>query len=122
LANQWIAEAARILARIRRQHADAARFAVDPNLPKFPTVYKMRSARCGLSYVQGRGAPGGHGHRPVVGESPADEFNTVRQNWDKYDFFFIHIKKTDSSGEDGNFDAKAHVIETVTRRCPLCWT
>jgi len=33
--------------------------------------------------------------------------------WDEYDFFFIHIKKTDSMGEDGNFEGKAEVIESV---------
>ena len=30
-----------------------------------------------------------------------------------YDFFFIHIKKTDSYGEDGKFPERVHVIETV---------
>jgi 2,3-bisphosphoglycerate-independent phosphoglycerate mutase len=33
--------------------------------------------------------------------------------WDKYDFFFVHIKPTDSRGEDGDYEAKAAVIETV---------
>jgi 2,3-bisphosphoglycerate-independent phosphoglycerate mutase len=94
-------------------------FAVDPNLPKFPTVYKMRSAAVAV-YPMYKGVARlvGMDIIPVVGESPADEFNTVRQNWDKYDFFFIHIKKTDSSGEDGNFDAKVHVIETVDEALP----
>ena len=33
-------------------------------------------------------------------------------------FFFIHIKKTDSYGEDGNFDAKVHEIEVVDALMP----
>ena len=53
-----------------------------------------------------------------IGEAPADEFETVRRNWDKYDFFFIHIKKSDSAGEDGNFDAKVHIIEMVDEALP----
>jgi 2,3-bisphosphoglycerate-independent phosphoglycerate mutase len=42
----------------------------------------------------------------------------VRQYWDAYDFFFVHIKKTDSTGEDGNFEAKAHIIEAVDAALP----
>jgi len=47
------------------------------------------------------------------GESPEDEFNALKGVWGDYDFFFVHIKKTDSKGEDGDFDGKAQVIETV---------
>jgi 2,3-bisphosphoglycerate-independent phosphoglycerate mutase len=39
--------------------------------------------------------------------------------WDDYDFLFIHIKKTDSMGEDGNFDGKVKVIESVDQALPL---
>ena len=55
---------------------------------------------------------------PTTGETPAEQFATVREHWDAYDFFFVHIKKTDSYGEDGNFDAKVHVIETVDEALP----
>jgi 2,3-bisphosphoglycerate-independent phosphoglycerate mutase len=42
-----------------------------------------------------------------------DEVETLRSHWDRYDYFFLHIKKTDSTGEDGDFDGKAAVIEHV---------
>jgi 2,3-bisphosphoglycerate-independent phosphoglycerate mutase len=36
-----------------------------------------------------------------------------------YDFYFLHVKKTDSSGEDGDFDKKVKVIEEVDRLMPV---
>ncbi|MHC1784152.1 MAG: hypothetical protein AB9891_15605 [Anaerolineaceae bacterium] len=46
-------------------------------------------------------------------------FAPWRKIWNDYDFFFIHIKKTDSNGEDGNFDGKVHVIESVDEALPI---
>jgi 2,3-bisphosphoglycerate-independent phosphoglycerate mutase len=40
-------------------------------------------------------------------------YQQLADNYDAYDFFFIHFKKTDSYGEDGNFAAKVKVIEEV---------
>ena len=40
-------------------------------------------------------------------------FVQLQENYNQYDFFFIHFKKTDSYGEDGNFEQKVKVIETV---------
>ncbi len=40
-------------------------------------------------------------------------FQQLADHYDDYDFFFVHFKKTDSYGEDGNFDAKVGVIEEV---------
>jgi 2,3-bisphosphoglycerate-independent phosphoglycerate mutase len=50
---------------------------------------------------------------PVAGESLEDEVATLRAHWAQYDYFFFHVKKTDSAGEDGDFDRKASVIEHV---------
>lgn len=47
------------------------------------------------------------------------EFEAVRDNWDKYDFFFVHVKYTDSRGEDGDFDAKVKIIEEVDSLLPI---
>lgn len=40
-------------------------------------------------------------------------FTQLQENYAAYDFFFVHFKKTDSYGEDGNFEAKVKVIEEV---------
>ena len=47
------------------------------------------------------------------------EVDSLRDNYTKYDFFFIHVKPTDSRGEDGNFEAKVKVIEEVDTLIPL---
>jgi len=53
------------------------------------------------------------------GETPEDEFNALKKVWADYNFFFIHIKKTDSKGEDGDFWGKAKVIESVDAALPM---
>ena len=58
----------------------------------------------------------------VIGPQPDSlkgEIVALRENYGKYDFFFVHVKATDSRGEDGNFDAKVKVIEEVDFLVPL---
>jgi 2,3-bisphosphoglycerate-independent phosphoglycerate mutase len=40
-------------------------------------------------------------------------FEQLKAHWDSHTFFFVHFKKTDSTGEDGNFTKKVHVIEEI---------
>ena len=65
------------------------------------------------------------------GDTPEDEFRAVAKVWKDFDFFFIHIKATDSRGEDGDFAAKVKVIEKVDAALPdaaghasrtCCWS
>ncbi len=120
LVNQWIAQAREILKNESPANALTLRgFAIDPALPKFPDVYKLRSA-CVAVYPMYKGVSKLVGMDIVQfeGGKPEDEFKAVADNWDKYDFFFIHIKYTDSRGEDGDFEAKAKVIEGVDAALP----
>ena len=48
-----------------------------------------------------------------AGSTLGDQMETLRQLWDHYDFFFLHYKYTDSTGEDGNFAAKVEMIERL---------
>ena len=47
------------------------------------------------------------------------EVDALQENYAKYEFFFVHVKPTDSTGEDGNFEAKVKVIEEVDTLIPL---
>jgi 2,3-bisphosphoglycerate-independent phosphoglycerate mutase len=49
----------------------------------------------------------------------SNEFQTVADNWNRYDFFFVHVKYTDSRGEDGDFEGKKSVIEEADRALPI---
>lgn len=92
-------------------------FGQDPNLPKFDDLYRLKAA-CVAVYPMYKGVSRlvGMDVLPTGAHfTPNDEFKLVADNWDNYDFFFVHIKPTDSRGEDGNFLAKAKVIEEVDR-------
>ena len=52
------------------------------------------------------------------GEGAAEAIAIAKQQWANYDFFFLHVKGTDMAGEDGNFEAKAAVIEAADAALP----
>jgi 2,3-bisphosphoglycerate-independent phosphoglycerate mutase len=95
-------------------------FAQDPNLPKFDELYKLRAA-CVAVYPMYKGVSKLVGMDVLetgVDFTPEEEFQVMADHWDKYDFFFVHIKPTDSRGEDGDFEGKAAVIEQVDKALP----
>jgi 2,3-bisphosphoglycerate-independent phosphoglycerate mutase len=114
---QWVASAQELLAGETKANGVTLRgFSTDPRLPKFPEIYGLRSG-CIAVYPMYRGVARLVGMDTIEfeGDTPEREFETAAKHWDDYDFFFIHIKKTDSRGEDGDFGKKAEVIESVDR-------
>lgn len=53
-----------------------------------------------------------------AGASLGDQVQTLKKLWNQYDFFFLHYKYTDSTGEDGNFPAKVEVIQRFDEVIP----
>ncbi len=51
-------------------------------------------------------------------DSISAEFDALRDRFDAHTFFFLHVKPTDSRGEDGDFEAKVRVIEEVDSLLP----
>jgi 2,3-bisphosphoglycerate-independent phosphoglycerate mutase len=121
LFNLWISEARKILADEPKANCLTLRgFSTDPGLPQFSDSYGLKPA-CIAAYPMYRGVSKLVGMDIIdfSGDLPEDEFVAVSRVWEDYDFFFIHIKKTDSKGEDGDFDGKAKVIERVDNALPI---
>lgn len=83
------------------------RYGLKPAAVAAYPLYRGVAGLCGMALIE-------------TGFSVTEEFETVRSNYTgDYDFFFIHVKKTDSYGEDGNIEGKAKVIEEVDENLPL---
>jgi 2,3-bisphosphoglycerate-independent phosphoglycerate mutase len=54
----------------------------------------------------------------ATGTTLEDEFRTLEENYQKYDFFFLHVKPTDAAGEDGDFNRKVRVLEEIDAALP----
>jgi len=120
LFNQWITKARQVLTDEPQANGLTLRgFATDPQLQPYQDAYGLKSA-CIAVYPMYRGVSKLVGMEVIQfdGEYPEDEFAATKKVWDEHDFFFIHIKKTDSMGEDGNFEGKAKIIESGDAALP----
>jgi 2,3-bisphosphoglycerate-independent phosphoglycerate mutase len=119
VANQWIAAATKLLAGERKANGLTLRgFAARPTLPSYEEVYGLKAAAVAV-YPMYKGLARLVGME-IVGQAQtlAEQIDVLEQNWSKYDFFFLHYKYTDSTGEDGNFEAKVKKIEEFDAAIP----
>ncbi len=114
IASQFIARARVILSEYHPANMVLLRgFSQRPQFPTMGEIYKLKPAAI-ASYPMYRGLAKLVGMEVLeTGTSIEDEFVTLKQNYANYDFFFLHIKGTDSAGEDGDFDRKVRIIEQV---------
>jgi 2,3-bisphosphoglycerate-independent phosphoglycerate mutase len=119
IANQFVAQAKTTLAGHHPANMVLMRgFSKLPHLPSMGEIYKLKAAAI-ASYPMYRGLAKLVGMKVLsTGTSVEDEFNTLKQNFADYDFFFVHIKGSDAAGEDGDFDRKVRVIEQVDKALP----
>ena len=87
-----------------------------PNLPSYEEVYGLKAGAIAV-YPMYKGLARLAGMEILGKPQTLDEQMTVlEENWSKFDFFFIHFKYTDSSGEDGNFRRQGEADRGVRRR------
>ena len=119
ISNQFIAQAKAILAGHYPANMLLLRgFSQRPQFPTMGEIYKLKPAAI-ASYPMYRGLAKLVGMEVLeTGTTIEEEFATLKQNYTNYDFFFLHIKGTDSAGEDGDFDRKVRVIQEIDNALP----
>ncbi|MBI4653645.1 MAG: 2,3-bisphosphoglycerate-independent phosphoglycerate mutase [Nitrospirae bacterium] len=55
---------------------------------------------------------------PSLKKDVKEKIEFLKQKYNDYDFFFLHVKKIDSYGEDGNFEGKVARIEEFDKLLP----
>ncbi|HZT83511.1 MAG TPA: 2,3-bisphosphoglycerate-independent phosphoglycerate mutase [Gemmataceae bacterium] len=117
--NRFVAEAARVLKNDAPTNMVTLRgFARYPKIETMQEVYGVRPVAIAV-YPMYRGLARLVGMTVAdAGATLADQMETLRKLWGQYDFFFLHYKYTDSTGEDGNFAAKVEMIERLDTEIP----
>jgi len=119
VVNEFVVRARDLLASFHPVNGVLLRgFAKSPDIPSMAELFKLRPAAI-ATYPMYRGLARLVGMTVLpTGKTMAAEIETLRQHYGDFDFFFLHVKKTDSWGEDGNFDAKVKVIEEFDTLLP----
>jgi len=119
LVNRWMAKVHELLADGHPANGCNLRgLAKDPGLPQMDEICGWRAGAI-ATYPMYRGVAKLIGMDVLAtGDTIEDEVETLKEHWADYDFFFFHVKKMDSYGEDGNFAARVEVIEHVDHLLP----
>ncbi len=120
VANKFVEQAKAILAKHHPANMVLLRgFSQRPEIPTMPEIYKLKPAAI-AAYPMYRGLAKLLGMKVLnTGMTIAEEMTTLKKNYADYDFFFLHIKNTDSAGEDGDFERKVKIIEEVDKALPV---
>lgn len=94
-------------------------FAKLPTLPTYRELYGLNAAAIAVNGMyRGVARLAGMEVLNLRGSTIADEFAGLEECWHDFDFFYLHIKKTDSFGEAGDFAGKVAAIEEVDALMP----
>ena len=93
-------------------------FSKFPSIPSLAEMYKIRPAAV-ANYPMYKGLARLLGMTVVeTGSETSSLFDALESRYRDFDFFYVHYKKTDAAGEDGNFAAKVAAIEELDAHLP----
>ncbi len=93
-------------------------FSKFPSIPTMQELFKLRPAAV-ANYPMYKGLAKLLGMDVLnVGPKPVDLFDALEKHYAEHDFFYVHFKRTDSTGEDGNFAGKVAAIEELDAFIP----
>ncbi|MHB8135406.1 MAG: 2,3-bisphosphoglycerate-independent phosphoglycerate mutase [Anaerolineaceae bacterium] len=94
-------------------------FAKFPQIPSYTEMFGLNAAAIAVNGMyRGVARLAGMKVLDVVGTTLLDEFETLEKNWQDFNFFYLHFKKTDTCGENGDFDGKVRAIEEMDALIP----
>jgi 2,3-bisphosphoglycerate-independent phosphoglycerate mutase len=119
IVNRFLDDVADVLKGEPKANAALLRgFSKFPSIPTMQELFKVRPAAI-ANYPMYKGLAKLLGMEVIdVGGDTADLFDALEKSWADHDFFYIHYKKTDSTGEDGKFEAKVAAIEALDPYVP----
>jgi 2,3-bisphosphoglycerate-independent phosphoglycerate mutase len=119
VAAEFVRQGCKLLSGEKKANGLTLRgFSAKPKLPTYDDVYGLRAAAIAV-YPMYKGLARLVG-MTIVGKAQTidEQIGVLESEWKNYDFFFIHFKYTDSTGEDGNFEAKTRRIEELDSVVP----
>ncbi|MGD2294614.1 MAG: 2,3-bisphosphoglycerate-independent phosphoglycerate mutase [Candidatus Aminicenantes bacterium] len=119
IVNAFIKEATRLLKDSPKANTVLLRgFSGHPTLPTLKEQFKLKPLAV-ANYPMYKGLAKLVGMETIdVGPELADIFQTAGTHFADFTFFYLHIKKTDAAGEDGDFEAKIRAIEDTDKHIP----
>lgn len=119
LVKEFLDQAGQILADHHPANMVLLRgFSQRPDWPSMEEVFGLRAAAI-AAYPMYRGVAQLVGmHVLDTGDQVEEEFDLLEERWSDFDFFFLHVKRIDSAGEDGDYDRKVALIEEVDAQVP----
>lgn len=119
VAAEFVRQATQLLAGETKANGLTLRgFASKPLLPSYQEVYGLRAAAIAV-YPMYKGLARLVGMEIIGRPTTLDEqIDCLEAEWANFDYFFIHFKYTDSTGEDGNFEEKVRQIEAFDSIIP----